>query len=114
MERCQGSALLDSVLNPLVYDAALGEIFSTMHNSVAYSLYLVQRTENSVLRVNQQSEYILYTLCMVSDRFVDLVFVLSRNRVCNIALFHSDSLYQTLGKQRMFTFAPHIQHLVLD
>ena len=51
---------------------------------------------------------------VISDRFVDLVFVLSRNRVCNIALFHSDSLYQTLGKQRMFTFAPHIQHLVLD
>ena len=85
-----------------------------MHNPVAYSLNLVQRTENSVLRVNQKSEHILYAFCMVSDRFVDLVFVFSRNRVGNIALLHSYSLYQTLGKQRMFTFAPHVQHLVLD
>ena len=84
-----------------------------MNNSVTYSLDVLKSLENSEFLVEESLKDSLDTDSVVLDRHFLYKGFLSCGLMLEASCLHTDSLYNTFGKEIVYLIVLHIKKLIL-
>ena len=85
-----------------------------MHDSVTYSLDVIQRLEDSMFTISKSLENKLHSDLVVRNRQILYYFILTDNGMLKTPSLQTDFLYNTFGEEIVDFIALHVKQLILD
>ena len=114
VERSEIAAYLNLLHHILIDKGTCREELTAVHNPVSYGLNVIERLENTVLRICKRVKNEFHSDLVVRDRKVNYIFILPCGGMLEASGLKTDFLHEALREDIIHVVILHVKQLILD